>query len=299
MSALPRAFPLARNPRRRGRSPARGRLACPLRSGCLVGEEEPPARRHRASSRGKLGRRGAEPEQVHVDCEDLVEACVADVEIRELDRLERELPRGQVRLVAPPGAFDLNRGAVDREHPPLDEPVADHRRRDAGAAADLEHAIPGLDHKRLDRAQRTRSGTAVLTATDFVSRRPRCSSRAIAPVIAASCREAASQSPSCRVFVRRGRSRSADSARRLIASSRSFHSDATAAIHRVAASSRSGRTAYRTSRPRRRPSTSPARSRTARCLVFPFGYVAHEAADPAAPRRPPYRRQRRHRPRSP
>jgi hypothetical protein len=48
-----------------------------------------------------------------------------------------------VRLVSPPGALDLNERAVDREHLPFHEAIADHRRGDAGTAADLQYAIPG------------------------------------------------------------------------------------------------------------------------------------------------------------
>src|SRR5918996_5117691 len=61
--------------------------------------------------------------------------------------------------------------------------------------------------------------------------------------------------------------RQRSSARRFRAASRASHSAATAAIHRAADSSGSGRTLKSTSRPWRRLSTRPARSRTARCLI--------------------------------
>jgi hypothetical protein len=93
---------------------------------------------------------GLAVEQAHAHGEDLVEAALAEVQLLELGDEELGLSCRDVLGVAALRRLDHLGGAVDsREAPPV-EPLADIGRRDALAAADLEHAVARLDAELVD-----------------------------------------------------------------------------------------------------------------------------------------------------
>jgi hypothetical protein len=96
-------------------------------------------------------------EEPDANGEDLVEAALA--EIRVLGRGHQELgdPRLDEGRVPEPRRLDHLGRAVDRDVAAAVKSLADHRRRHAVPAADLEQPVGRLDVKRLHRPLQARA----------------------------------------------------------------------------------------------------------------------------------------------
>jgi hypothetical protein len=89
-------------------------------------------------------------EQTNAHGKDHVETSVAEVEILEVPNEELGLPGLDERRVPSTGSLDHLRRAVDRRQPAVDEPLADHRRRNSMSTADLEDAVAGTNAELVD-----------------------------------------------------------------------------------------------------------------------------------------------------
>jgi hypothetical protein len=82
--------------------------------------------------------------------EDQVEAALAEIEFLEGRDEELRLAGFHVGGVAPSGRRDHLRRSIDGREPTSLKPFAHQRRRDAVAAADLEHAVIGPNAELID-----------------------------------------------------------------------------------------------------------------------------------------------------